>query len=403
MRRVAALILSTALVAQPAPRTDRTTKALKGVGELGKYGLPATALILSLIHGSKEDTAAFMWSFGTTAILTEAIKRGAPKQRPDFSDTDGFPSGHTAAAFSGALFIQDREGWAWGGPALGIAALTAYGRVRNGEHGWDDVMGGFGIALVDHFALASSQPGRRLWIAPWTDEGATGVQMGLQAGGGSPSGAGRFELWMSDPQLERRNPSPLFATDPERAPTASMRLMLHDERGDWTFQAAPQTTQSYRTLAAPQPFAGGALPAGINLASQTALLDLRGAYTWRLGNAEEGGSLGAGAGLGYGSHEESFALPDRPWTRRQSQALLPILRGACAWDPAPWVEARLSIEAGSLSRNRMKEAAAEVEFRFSHGFGLEAAWRNTEWTFRNDAAAESLLNRGLSLGVVVAW
>lgn len=403
MRRYLALALSTALAAQPAPRTDRTTKALKDVGELGKYGLPATALILSFAKGNREDTAAFLWSFGTTAVLTEAIKRAAPKQRPDFSDTDGFPSGHTAAAFSGALFIQDREGWAWGGPALGLAALTAYGRVRSGEHGWDDVLGGFGIALVDHFALASSEPGRRLWIAPWTSQDATGIQIGLQGGGAPSKGRGEFALWMAEPELERRDAPALFASSPDRAPTAGMRLELNDERGSWSFQAAPQTVQGYRTLAAPQAFAGQMLPAGVRLASQTVLMDLRGAYTWRLGRAEDGGSLGLGAGLNYGSHEESFARPDQAWVRDQSQALLPTLRAEGAWAPIQWLEARVSGQTGALDRSRMREVSAELRFHLPHGYGLEVAWRESRWTFKDDAAAGSLQNRGLTAGMAVAW
>ncbi|HET8901116.1 MAG TPA: hypothetical protein VFM84_04185, partial [Holophagaceae bacterium] len=158
-----------------------------------------------------------------------------------------------------------------------------------------------------------------------------------------------------------------------------------------------------RTLAAPQAFAGQMLPAGVQLASQTVLMDLRGAYTWRLGRAEDGGSLGLGAGLNYGSHEESFARPDQAWVRDQSQALLPTLRAEGAWAPIQWLEARVSGQTGALDRSRMREVSAELRFHLPHGYGVEVVWRESRWTFKDDAAAGSLQNRGLTAGMAVAW
>lgn len=401
-------VLCIVLAAQPAPPKDRTTKALKDAGELGEYGLPAAALAMTLLDGNRQDTAAFLWSIGTTALITQALKASIPKQRPNFSATDGFPSGHTAAAFSGALFIQDRKGWAWGGPALGLAALTAYGRVRGGEHGWDDVAAGFGIALLDHVALASSTPGRRLWIAPFTLPDASGVQVGLRTGASAPEGRGEFLLRMADPEIERPDAPGLFSQAPDRTPTSGMRLTLIQAEPSgpdrlWTFEAAPQTSQAFRILSAPAVFAGALLPAGTELASQTVLVDLRGTCTFRIGSPEAGGSLGAGAGLAYGDHEEAFALKDQPWRREQATAFLPVARVEGAWDPVPWIEARITGEAGSLHGRSLREAEAAVRLRFARGYGLEAAWRDTRWTFLDDPAGGQVRVRGLSLGLELAW
>ena len=52
------------------------------------------------------------WLIGTAATLgtAYALKALISEERPDGSDDDAFPSGHAAAAFSGAAFLHRRYG-----------------------------------------------------------------------------------------------------------------------------------------------------------------------------------------------------------------------------------------------------------------------------------------------------
>ncbi|WP_162558713.1 phosphatase PAP2 family protein [Robertkochia solimangrovi] len=112
---------------------------------------PALAAIITII--AKKDRKGF-WefskSYGTTLGLTYILKYAIDKPRPD-GRTDGkaFPSGHTAAAFSGASFLQRRYGWEYGIPAYAVAGFVAYSRVEgiNDRHdGWD-ILGGIIVGV----------------------------------------------------------------------------------------------------------------------------------------------------------------------------------------------------------------------------------------------------------------
>ena len=72
-------------------------------------------------------------------------------KRPDGSSY-GFPSGHAGFMFSQAGFLQERYGWAYGGPALIVASAVSYIRVREDKHYWRDVIAGgalgYGVAML---------------------------------------------------------------------------------------------------------------------------------------------------------------------------------------------------------------------------------------------------------------
>ena len=72
-------------------------------------------------------------------------------RRPDGSSY-GFPSGHAGFLFSQAGFLQERYGWAYGGPALALATAVSYIRVREDKHHWRDVIAGgalgYGVSMI---------------------------------------------------------------------------------------------------------------------------------------------------------------------------------------------------------------------------------------------------------------
>lgn len=91
--------------------------------------------------------------------ISELLKASITKTRPDGSDTNSFPSGHTTIAFTNAAVLQNEfqdasPVFAYSGYAF--AATTGVFRMLNNKHYLSDVLVGAGIGifvtqLVYHF------------------------------------------------------------------------------------------------------------------------------------------------------------------------------------------------------------------------------------------------------------
>lgn len=91
--------------------------------------------------------ASFVLCSGTTWLLKKSIH----KMRPDGTDNESFPSGHTAVAFCGATVLH-KEYWKtspWISVAgYTVATITAVDRVRRNRHHWEDVAAGAAIGFL---------------------------------------------------------------------------------------------------------------------------------------------------------------------------------------------------------------------------------------------------------------
>jgi len=115
---------------------------LETAGDIGVFIVPASALTYSLIKGDTKGTWQFTKGLLLAQVVTFGLKLSIDKERPDFSNKNSFPSGHTSTTFQGAAFMHQRYGFKYSIPAYAIATFTAFSRIHEKKHdGWDVLAG----------------------------------------------------------------------------------------------------------------------------------------------------------------------------------------------------------------------------------------------------------------------
>ena len=128
-------------------------------GRWGHWLLWSSILATSLVNGEKDKMSEKM-EFSTLAmvtngILTEAMKRGFGRKRPNGSCCKSFPSGHTSHSFTIATIVNELYGGQMGVAAYCLAVLVATSRINDNKHYLSDVLfgAGLGTAVGRGFAL----------------------------------------------------------------------------------------------------------------------------------------------------------------------------------------------------------------------------------------------------------
>ena len=117
-------------------------------GDILQVALPVAALSSTYILDDREGRSEFWKSYLSSISLTYLLKYTIDKERPNGHDSNSFPSGHTTAAFSGAMFIQKKYGFKYGIPSLLLASFVGYSRVYANKHFWEDVAVGASIGII---------------------------------------------------------------------------------------------------------------------------------------------------------------------------------------------------------------------------------------------------------------
>lgn len=122
-------------------------ETLKTTGDVLVVALPITVITTTLIIGDKKGSWQFAKGLALNQLVTFGLKEIINKPRPDGSNNNSFPSGHTSTAFQSASFIQRRYGWKYGAAAYALAGFIGYTRIEADKHdGWD-VLGGIVIGV----------------------------------------------------------------------------------------------------------------------------------------------------------------------------------------------------------------------------------------------------------------
>ena len=158
----AALLLSgSALAATPAyAKSDIET-----AGDIIAVTIPAIAYGSTYYMDDPEGRQQFYKSFATNAVATYGLKKAIDKDRPDHSDDDSFPSGHTSIAFQGASFIHKRYGLEYSIPAYVGATFVGYSRIEADKHHTSDVLAGAALGVASSMFLTKSYHNDELVIS----------------------------------------------------------------------------------------------------------------------------------------------------------------------------------------------------------------------------------------------
>ncbi len=121
-------------------------------------------------------------------VYFQSIKLVAQRTRPNGSNNQSFPSGHTSNAFALATVAERHYGWKIGVPAYLLAGAMGASRMKQDMHYFSDVVAGATLGYivgrtvvrVNNRPLADgSGRGASLNVAPIVARRARGVQLSL--------------------------------------------------------------------------------------------------------------------------------------------------------------------------------------------------------------------------------
>lgn len=151
-------------------------KGVRISGDVLAVGIPVAALATTLIEKDYQGTKQLFFSGATSLAATYLLKAAVRKERPDGSNKYSFPSAHTAAAFTGATFLQRRYGWKLGVPAYILSTYVAWSRVYAKKHDIWDVAAGAALGVAGSFVFTRPFAAKhRLAFSPTMIDDKAGV------------------------------------------------------------------------------------------------------------------------------------------------------------------------------------------------------------------------------------
>ena len=147
----------------------------ESIGDILSIAVPASAYGTSLYLGDKDGQMQFYKSYGATLGTTLVLKYTVREKRPDSDARDSFPSGHTASAFAGASFIQQRYGWKYSIVPYIAAIYTGYSRIDSNRHHPIDVYAGAALGMLSSWYFVSRY--ENLKVTPIVDSDFKGVRL----------------------------------------------------------------------------------------------------------------------------------------------------------------------------------------------------------------------------------
>ncbi|MEP5839654.1 MAG: phosphatase PAP2 family protein [Marinobacter sp.] len=173
-------LLALILICNQIPSTYALSdESWEDISDVGAYGLIGTALLLPATRKDWEGLRQASYSIGVGAAITLTGKALIDEERPDDSDNDSFPSGHTTNAFASATTLHRRYGWKTGLPAYAVATITGVARERARKHYWYDVVAGAAIGTLTGWYF-TDPINDKVQLVPWVSSEGGGVSVSMR-------------------------------------------------------------------------------------------------------------------------------------------------------------------------------------------------------------------------------
>ncbi|MCF6194358.1 MAG: phosphatase PAP2 family protein [Kangiellaceae bacterium] len=142
--------------------------------DIGVNTLLFSAMIIPSVKGDWEGTKQALFSIGAARAASALTKSIIRSKRPDLTDNNSFPSGHTALAFASATTLYRRYGWEMGFSAYALATLTGSARVAARKHHWYDALSGAALGTLTGWYFTDAFD-ENIQLYPWVDTKSVGV------------------------------------------------------------------------------------------------------------------------------------------------------------------------------------------------------------------------------------
>lgn len=141
------------------------------IGDVVLFALPTATLATSFIVGDEKGAWQFTKGLLLTVGVTYGLKSSINKQRPDMSDDNSFPSGHTSTVFHSAGYVHRRYGLKYAIPSYALAGFTAASRIDSNKHDLLDVIAGAAIGLGSNLLFTTKYQQERMELTYTNFEG----------------------------------------------------------------------------------------------------------------------------------------------------------------------------------------------------------------------------------------
>jgi membrane-associated phospholipid phosphatase len=133
--------------AQDTRESINEVGTIQTIGDVILFSLPIATVGTSLLKGDENGTWQFTKGLLLAVGLTYGLKLSINKPRPDMSNDNSFPSGHTSTVFHSAGYVHRPYGLKYAIPSYALAGFTAASRIDSNKHDILDVIAGAAIGL----------------------------------------------------------------------------------------------------------------------------------------------------------------------------------------------------------------------------------------------------------------
>jgi len=142
--------------------------------DVGRNALVVLALGVPAVQDDWRGVKQAAFSLGAAQLTSGSIKLLIKEERPDGSNDNSFPSGHTSVSFAAAATLGKRYGWKYGLPARAVATFVGFARVKAKKHHVHDVIAGAAIGEAAAWLLTTPKDSK-VQLLPWADSKGAGT------------------------------------------------------------------------------------------------------------------------------------------------------------------------------------------------------------------------------------